>query len=137
MKIDMSAIREIAFNAHDGQFRRDGITPYIEHPRAVARRFPHDPLSEAIAWLHDVIEDTAVTAAILYDKGIHLEILYRVERLTHRKGESYVDYILRVKADHIATKVKIADIMVNLADEPTEQQIRKYARALQILIDEK
>lgn len=28
---------EFATKAHEGQFRRDGVTPYIEHPKRVAK----------------------------------------------------------------------------------------------------
>ena len=51
---------QIATDAHRGQFRRDGVTPYISHPEAVAKRVEGDDLAEAIAWLHDVLEDTAI-----------------------------------------------------------------------------
>ncbi len=51
--------------AHDGQFRRDGATPYIVHPHAVAMTVRHvfgcdDEVTLAIALLHDTIEDTTV-----------------------------------------------------------------------------
>jgi len=29
---------KIARKAHDGQFRRDGVTPYVTHPGRVAKR---------------------------------------------------------------------------------------------------
>ena len=50
-------VLEIATSAHEGQTRRDGVTPYIEHPKAVARRV-HTDDEKAVAFLHDIIEDT-------------------------------------------------------------------------------
>ena len=57
----MNAVKKvevIATKAHEGQYRRDGVTPYIEHPKAVAARVRGDEKAEMVAWLHDVIEDT-------------------------------------------------------------------------------
>jgi (p)ppGpp synthase/HD superfamily hydrolase len=57
----MNAVKKvevIATKAHEGQYRRDGVTPYIEHPKAVAARVKGDEKAEMVAWLHDVIEDT-------------------------------------------------------------------------------
>jgi hypothetical protein len=58
-----------------------------------------------------------------------------VEVLTHRKGESYLDYIGRVKQNPIAVNVKIADISDNLADSPSSHAIEKSAKALDLLIN--
>lgn len=49
----------IARKSHDGQFRRNGTTPYITHPEAVARSLEGEhPNVIAAAWLHDTLEDT-------------------------------------------------------------------------------
>ena len=63
--------RSIAEEAHLGQFRRDGKTPYIEHPRQVSHRLYHlDDNYIAAAWLHDVIEDNSnFTLNSLRDRG--------------------------------------------------------------------
>jgi hypothetical protein len=56
---------QIARKAHVNQFRRDGVTPYITHPEAVVKKLgteSDDVL--AVAWLHDVLEDTCVTVTI-------------------------------------------------------------------------
>lgn len=57
-----------AAEAHDGidQRRKYTFEPYIRHPaavRALVRSVPHTPVMLAAAWLHDVVEDTPVTAA--------------------------------------------------------------------------
>lgn len=56
---------EFATAAHDGQTRKNGVTPYITHPIGVAkivREYGGDDNQIIIAKLHDVIEDCEVTA---------------------------------------------------------------------------
>ena len=58
---------QYATKAHDGQFRFDGVTPYISHPEEVARtiikffkgKIPDEELKILVcsAYLHDTIED--------------------------------------------------------------------------------
>ena len=50
-----------AKQAHAGQVRKDGVTPYIEHPIQVAQiaaSMTCNPVVIAAALLHDVVEDT-------------------------------------------------------------------------------
>jgi hypothetical protein len=50
----------IAAQAHDGQYRKDGKTPYLTHPARVAglvQAFGGGYLEVIAAWLHDVIEE--------------------------------------------------------------------------------
>ncbi len=126
--------RRIATEAHQGQYRRDGVTPYIRHPEAVAAQVAGRPLLEAIAWLHDVVEDTSVSSQQLLDAGLPAEVVRGVELLTKREGTSYEAYLERIKPDPVARQVKVADLLANLADHPSESQIRKYAKALLILL---
>jgi len=57
----LQEIQDLMFDAHDGQFRRDGVTPYAKHPQEVAKIlgwFGHTGgVIQAAAFLHDVIED--------------------------------------------------------------------------------
>ncbi len=122
--------KDIATNAHAGQFRRDSTVPYIEHPRAVVARVGKDPNAQVVAWLHDVLEDSDHTAASLEDAGIPASLVSDVALLTKTQGTNYEDYLERVASSRIATKVKIADMLSNLADNPTKKQIRKYAHGL-------
>ena len=55
----------IAVRAHAGQTRKDGCTPYIEHPMGVAAiliEYGYGPDTIAAGLLHDVLEDTDWTA---------------------------------------------------------------------------
>jgi (p)ppGpp synthase/HD superfamily hydrolase len=124
----------IAIKAHEGQFRRNGITPYIAHPKAVAESLEGEsPEVIATAWLHDVLEDTDVTISEIKHAGIPVRVIEAVGTLTRWDGLSYEDYLHWITQDEIARKVKIADIRHNLSDSPTEKQVAKYEKALLIL----
>lgn len=124
-----------AAKAHDGQKRRDGQTAYIMHPQAVAYKLRHEGDEVVMtAWLHDVLEDTAETPDTMRAAGIPERVIDAVRVLTKADGVSYREYLERVKADEIARKVKVADMLHNLSDSPTERQIVKYARGLLTLL---
>lgn len=150
--------KQIATLAHYGQMRRDG-KPYITHPEAVAEIvktcFPtFSPLLKtsnlerlrentlAVAYLHDVIEDTAWT---------HSDIKYTLRRsgvsevdsyiianactvLSHKKDEKYSDYITRIVSgpSQIVKIVKYCDMIHNMncckaqKDEKSIKQLKKY-----------
>jgi (p)ppGpp synthase/HD superfamily hydrolase len=129
-------IKSIAQEAHAGQFRRDAVTPYIEHPKAVVTRVGSDEKAQMVAWLHDVLEDTEETAESLRSRGVPAEVIEAVELMTHPSGEPYQQYLERIKTNELAKKVKIADMLANLSDSPTERQIKEYARGLLFLLDE-
>ena len=121
---------EIATKAHEGQFRRGGIVPYIEHPKAVVSRVGSDPDAVIVAWLHDVIEDTHHTAQSLIEAGIPSNLVSAVTILTKTGEATYDDYLEQVASSPVATKVKVADMLSNLSDNPTQKQMRKYAKGL-------
>lgn len=127
----------IARRFHHGQFRRNGSTPYITHVERVVKRLERFiPGREIIAaaWLHDVFEDTNCTVGHLEAEEIPAEVITAVLVLTKQDGMKYAEYLNRVKANHIARRVKIADMIDNLSDTPTEGQALKYANGLTFLI---
>jgi len=70
MKNKLSELAEqFAKHFHEGQYRKTGNLPYIVHPNNVVRYLKTfgvtDPAHIAIAWLHDVLEDTSLTYKIL------------------------------------------------------------------------
>jgi (p)ppGpp synthase/HD superfamily hydrolase len=126
----------IAKNAHAGQTRRDGVTAYFTHPARVAEELRKNGFSEeyqAVAYLHDVLEDTGVTAEHLDELGVTHDVIEAVSAMTKCKGETYNDYLERVAQNEIARAVKIFDVKDNLADSPTERQKEKYVAALKFL----
>ncbi len=109
-----------------------GRTPYIEHPRAVAKNFK-EPRLIALALLHDVVEDSNITLQDLKeDFGIPQKILDSLNRLTKRKLESYADYIVTCLQDPDARTVKIEDIKHNIQTSSGNQKA-KYELALYVL----
>lgn len=125
----------IARDAHAGQFRRDGTTPYIVHPgRVVARLDDESHIERAVAWLHDVIEDTSVSHEDLAGHGIPDAVLEALDTLTKKPGQDYEAYIQGVCMNEYARPVKIADILDNLNDTPSEAQVKKYTKALEAIL---
>lgn len=126
--------RTLATAAHEGQTRWDEKVPYITHPEAVADAV-ETPEEKATAWLHDVVEDTKVTQKEIDDQ-FPLDIAVAVDAMTKRGGERYLDYIIRVKSNPIARKVKIADIQHNSSTMRKKGSMyEKYMLALYILSD--
>ena len=127
--------RLYALVAHAGHFRRDGVTPYSTHVEDVAKRVEAaggTPTQIAVAWLHDVVEDTEVTLEELRLAGFPEDVLTAVDLLT-KKGCDYLRYIDDVRSNADASAVKWHDIYSNLADQPTPAQVMRYARALKAL----
>ncbi|WP_367131300.1 HD domain-containing protein [Saccharothrix sp. HUAS TT1] len=129
----------IARAAHEGQVDKSG-RPYIGHPLRVMERVAGEHARMA-AVLHDVVEDTSVTAEDLLSAGCPAEVVSTVLALSHRDGETQEDYLARVLTDPVAVEVKRADIADNTSpdrlarlDPATRDRLRaKYARALLIL----
>ncbi|WP_256334659.1 phosphohydrolase [Lentzea albidocapillata] len=129
----------IATAAHEGQVDKSG-RPYIGHPLRVmaAVTGEHEQMA---AVLHDVIEDTPVTASDLLARGCPAVVVDAVVALSHLPEEPQEDYLRRVAANPLTLSVKRADIGDNLAparmarlDEATQDRLKaKYARALRLL----
>ena len=125
---------EIATLAHAGQFRRDGVTPYIEHPKAVASMFEEWSLEWQVAWAHDIVEDTEYTLDDLRDAGMNESVVFVLNLLTKTKGKPYLEYINELLPYKAAVKVKLADMVVNLSDDPSDRQKEKYQQATPLLL---
>ncbi|RXZ68315.1 hypothetical protein [Agromyces albus] len=112
----VSLAKGISFIAHRGRLDKSGA-PYIDHPGRISERFDPvtEPIEAAAAWLHDVLEDTAVTAQELLEAGLIPEIVEVVEVLTRTPEVSLDEYYARIRRDRIARRVKLADIDDNTA----------------------
>lgn len=130
----VSLAKGIAFVAHRGQLDEVGAE-YIDHPGRVAERF--DPLTEpvptAVAWLHDVLEDTAVTAQELLEAGVLPEIVELVQLLTRTPDVSDDDYYARIRRHPVALRVKLAD----LDDNTAPWRVRRLDYDVQLRLAEK
>ena len=86
-----------------------------------------------VAWLHDVLEDSEITSQDLCDKGISAELVRVVETLSKKREQSYSDYIQSVCSSEIAVKVKKADLIANMTENPGNRQIVRFSKALIVL----
>ena len=109
--------RELAFgivhNFFEGKKDLAGES-YIEHLLYVKNAVSDHGDDYAItALLHDVVEDTEASLEFLRHAGFSDAVVAAVDAITKREGEDYMDYLARVKANEIATVVKLADIKHN------------------------
>jgi len=124
----------VALKAHEGQKDKMGKT-YILHPlRVMAKMESEEEI--CIALLHDVIEDSDVTADYLLEQGFPTKIVETIQCLSKKGSESYENFINRIMKNPKAVKVKCADIEDNLdltrLDSFSEKDlpwVTKYQRA--------
>ena len=130
-----------AARRHQGQFRKDGETPYFAHPARVALTVRHlfgvdDPVALCTALLHDTIEDTTTDFDDLAELFGH-EVARWVAQLSKDKrmedGAREEDYKATLAESSWQVKVcKLGDLFDNLLDSrhiPPERQSRTLARS--------
>ncbi len=114
---------EVATKAHEGQKDKLG-EDYIKHPLRVHRNLTTNPKfknldaltredCEVAALLHDVIEDTSITAKELLDLGFSARSIRLVELLTKDKSKPKDDYFQVIREEPLARMIKLADIADN------------------------
>jgi (p)ppGpp synthase/HD superfamily hydrolase len=125
----------IATQAHQGQLDK-ADQPYISHPEFVASKVTGDE-AKAVAWLHDVVEDTTVTFDDLRAAGLSGVVVESVDAITKRDGEDYESYLERIATNPLAKAVKLADLAHNMdtsrlktIDDKTRARLEKYKLAL-------
>ena len=141
MSVDLAAVEAFAAKKHAGQFRRDGVTPYIEHPKGVMRIVRDefgvsDPEVLAAALLHDTIEDTTTDYDDLHKRfgkkvADWVAVLTKDKRLPDARRER--EYFAGLKKGPLQAKVcKIADSLHNVrdSDEPHRPKAVKKAKVL-------
>jgi hypothetical protein len=133
--------RAMATRLHEGDLEEDGAS-VLWHLARVAGRTPAE--GRAIAWLHEVLERTAVPERALLESGVTTEEL-RALRLLRRTNDSHSDQVYMAHVEliaraaghsgHLARLVKVAD----LEDRLLHPRVRPdgwsppYARGLQRL----
>ena len=118
---------------HAGQYRRDGITPYIKHVEDVVERL-HTPEEKIVGFCHDLLEDTPVTAKDLLNIEIDEKLVDAVVLLTKTPGYDYNEYMRKIKSNPLARAVKLADMRANMADTPTKNQVKRYLDGILYLL---
>ncbi|MEH3052542.1 MAG: HD domain-containing protein [Patulibacter minatonensis] len=111
---DAAAAERIARAGHEGQVDKTG-RPYIEHVERVAAAVA--PGLRSIAWLHDVVEDTPMTAEDLAAEGFGPDVVDAVVAITRLDEEEADAYYARVRANPLALAVKVSDLADNSAPE--------------------
>lgn len=144
MNLNYDYVLQFASLLHHGQFRADGVTPYIEHPKLVARiveYFVYNygrqedkdalPVLLAAALLHDTIEDTYVSYRELKETfgdtvaGLVMDVS-TVDYEKNEKGKNrYLAEKLTSVSDY-ALFLKLADRMANVWDSETLDLKRKF-----------
>ena len=135
---DVEMAKSWAERLHQGQVDKAG-QPYIGHPARVASRL-ETPEARVVGWLHDTVEDTGLTLEEVTEQ-FGPETAAALDTVTRRAWEDWDTYLLRVKANPIATQVKISDLIdnSNLGRIPhiTMKDVKrqeKYNKALQFLM---
>ena len=143
-RLTLAEVEAVARAAHQGQTDKAG-RPYAEHLRAVAegvRARGGDEEQIAAAWLHDAVEDDALTERWLDEAPLSRRTKDIVLAVTKRAGESPEEYARRILATEGALLVKEADLANNadparlarLDDAATRARLTgKYARMRALL----
>lgn len=138
---------KIAVDAHGDQMY--GTKPYAHHllqvfegtERSAKDYNPAGVILDevcAVAILHDVLEDTDMTADKLVIAGLPGNVVSSIITLTRYKDESYDRYIAGIKRDTMALLVKREDTMMNLTQSQKEgnnKRIIKYSNQLKLLYE--
>ncbi|MER7698636.1 HD domain-containing protein [Streptomyces sp. NPDC096095] len=141
--LSVSEVEAIARAAHARQTDKAG-RPYAEHLAAVAegvRVRGGDERQIAAAWLHDAVEDAALSARWLAAAGLPQEVKDMVLAVTRRPGEELASYAGRILATPGALLIKEADLAHNadparlaVLDEATPTRLTaKYAQVRGLL----
>ena len=128
----------IARKTHEGQLDKAGVD-YIEHPIYVASQVDTEE-EKAVALLHDVIEDSPVSAEELLQAGLPETVVTAVHVLTKKKEQDYQTYLETVKKNPLARVVKLADLKHNSdlsrlssITEKDRERLKKYKKAIDFL----
>lgn len=114
-----------AATCHAGQFRKDGVTPYINHPIEVMHflAFAGNVTDKEIlmaAVLHDVIEDTNTTAeeiAERFGKNVASIVLELTDDISLSKEERKYQQLMSCEnLSYGAKLIRISDKICNVYD---------------------
>ena len=127
--------------AHEGQFRHSG-EPYFTHPVAVAAILAEQQMDDATlitALLHDTIEDTGATYAVVEKRFSHeiAELVDGVTKLTNlqlnssetKQAENFRKLFMATSRDLRVTLVKLADRLHNMRTIRSMREAKQAQKA--------
>lgn len=136
INLDYEFVLNYARNKHAGQYRADGVTPYIEHPIKVAeivKKFKRSKNINAIvaaSLLHDTLEDTYTSYKELQDTFGEMvaSMVMEVTTATYMpvlmgKG-NYLKHKMKEMSPY-ALVIKLADRLANLYDSDSLSKERR------------
>ena len=136
-KMTKKALR-LSFNAHKDQVGKSGM-PYVYHPFHLAEQMDSEE-TVTVALPHDVVEDTDYTMEDMIAMGFPKSVTDALALMTHDRAVPYMDYVAKIKANPIATAVKLADLRHNsdtsrleTIDETVLRRVQKYRDAIALL----
>ncbi|MFF4216606.1 HD domain-containing protein [Streptomyces nondiastaticus] len=121
--LDLAAVEALARRAHAAQTDKAG-RPYTEHLAAVAegvRRRGGSDEQIAAAWLHDAVEDGAVSEEWLAASELPPAVKDMILAVTKRPGEAPEEYAARILATPGALLVKESDLAHNSDPERAKE----------------
>ncbi|PJJ04466.1 HD domain-containing protein [Streptomyces sp. 2333.5] len=141
--LSLAEVEALARRVHSGQTDKAG-RPYAEHLSAVAAGVRERGGSEeqiAAAWLHDAIEDGALSREWLAGAALNVATKAMILAVTKRADEPVEEYTARILATPGALLIKESDLAHNadperlaVLDAPTRQRLtEKYARVRTLL----
>ncbi|MFE0514822.1 HD domain-containing protein [Streptomyces sp. NPDC058964] len=141
--LTLTEVEAVARAAHEGQTDKAG-RPYAEHLRAVAdgvRARGGDDEQVAAGWLHDSVEDDALSREWLSGAALSRRTKDIVLAVTKRAGEDPEAYARRILETPGALLVKEADLAHNadperlaVLDAPVRRRLtEKYVRMRALL----
>ena len=138
----LAAADAFATGKHRHQFRRDGVTPYINHPRGVMAILRDefgvsDVDTLAAGLLHDTIEDTATDYDEIRERfgrkvADLVAVLTKDKRLPEAERERQY-FAGLARAPHPARLCKIADSLYNVRDSDAKHRPKAVAKARKLL----
>lgn len=128
-----------------GQKRKGSGEPYFVHPKGVAKIVMDNGGNEdqiCAAFCHDLLEDVPFVSYDELRKGFNQHVADLVLELTNQRykieeigKEAYMTDKL-MKLSNEALLIKLADILYNISDNPTEaQEIRMFKNLKAMIID--
>lgn len=155
--------KEFATKIHEGQFRADGVTPFISHPARVAElveRNGGDECAVCVAWLHDVFEEgiprieqewnfpvkhrgSVFKYATKHDRrwyDVFLPVIVLTDTWDQdeieRHGKVWYLSKLLLTASSLVLTVKLCDILANIEESNGSRisQEKRYLKAVRVLL---